>query len=354
VIAETAARPAISETRIAPSVWADAAWAIAVLALVVLTVASALRAGTDAAPRVAVWLGAAGVLVAARLVSPAGRRVVVAIVVVIAAILLLRAPGSVLNAAPRSGPFGYSSITGAFFAQAAIAGLMLATSRSLAIRLAGIVSAAAFGWVTVATDTRTSAVLLVVLAIGAVVVYAMGHGRFAIVTLGCIVALAIVTTAVVGAAYSPDGSTVLARVVDPTVTEHRQALWHDALTLAARHPLLGAGPGRFATASPVARSDADAPWAHQEFLQVAAEIGVPAALLLVALFGLGFARLASRHPIDVLAVLAAAALAVLGVHACVEYVLQRPAVPLAAAALVGAGIGPFGWMERRHARHAGA
>jgi hypothetical protein len=35
-----------------------------------------------------------------------------------------------------------------------------------------------------------------------------------------------------------------------------------------------------------------------------------------------------------------------GVHASIEYVLQRPAVPVVAAALLGTAIGPFAGDER--------
>ena len=354
MIAETAARPAISEPRIAPSAWLDVGWAIGVLALVALTVVTAARAGTDAAPRLAVWLGAGAVLIAARLLSTAGRRAVAAVVVAIAAVLLLRAPASVLDAAPRSGPFGYSSITGAFFAQAAIAGLMVGTSRNLAVRLAGIVAAGAFAWVTIATQTRTAMILVALLTVATIAAIAVRSARRAVVVFGLVLAVVIAATIALGATFERNRSTLEARIVDATATERRQALWHDALILAARNPLFGVGPGRFAIESPVARSDRDEPWVHEEFLQVSSESGIVAGVLLVAVFGLGFARLAARRPVDALAVLAAASLAGLGIHACMEYVLQRPAVPFAAAALVGAGIGPFGWMERRRGRHAGA
>jgi O-antigen ligase len=338
----------------AAGAWVDVAWAAAMLALVAWTLASSASAGTDTAPHVAVWLGAAGVLIAARLVSRAGRRIPPAIVVVIAAAVLLRAPASVMSAAPRAGPFGYSSITGAFFAQAAIAGLMLATSRTLAVRFGGIVAAGAFAWVTITTQTRTAMLLVGLVAVATIVAVAFRSARGAVVMFGLMLAVAVAATVGLGATFERDRSTLEARIVDASVTERRQALWHDAIVLTARNPLFGVGPGRFAFESPVARSDQDEPWVHEEFLQVSSESGIAAGALLVAVFGLGFARLAVRRPVDALAVLASASLAVLGVHACVEYVLQRPAVPLAAAALVGAGIGPFGWMERRRGRHAGA
>jgi hypothetical protein len=59
-------------------------------------------------------------------------------------------------------------------------------------------------------------------------------------------------------------------------------------------------------------------------------------LLLAGLFAWGFARLGLLGAPDAPAIVAAGALAALGIHACVDYVLHFPALPLAAAALFGA------------------
>jgi O-antigen ligase len=330
----------------------DVAWAVAVLALAASMLLSAQAVDGDAEPIVLTLLGSAAVLLLARLLSSIARPLAAAAIVGAAAALLLGSPASTMSGAPRAGPFGYSSITGAFFAQAAIAALMLAMSSSLAIRVTGVVAAVGFVWVTIATHTRTSAVLLVAVACCWLPAIWLRSNRRIVVAFAAIVAAAIVVTIVLGSLYTPDRSTPLARLVDSTVTERRQALWHDALALTARYPILGVGPGRFGVESHEARSDADAPWAHEEFLQASAEMGVFGGVLLAAVFGLGFARLAVRPNVDAIAVLGAASLAVLGVHACIEHVLQRPAVPLAAAALVGAGIGPFRFMEHTRGRHA--
>jgi hypothetical protein len=55
----------------------------------------------------------------------------------------------------------------------------------------------------------------------------------------------------------------------------------------------------------------------------------------VLVFVWGFARLWVHPAPDVMVALGAASLAALGLHACVDYVLHFPAVPLTAAALVG-------------------
>jgi O-antigen ligase len=352
VIAEAVDRASVRATGELRSTAIDVAWAVVVLALAAWTLLSARAVDGDAEPIVLTLLGSAAVLLLARFLSSNARPLAAAAIVGVAAALLLGSPASTLSGAPRSGPFGYSSITGAFFAQAAIAALMLAMSRYLAIRVTGVVAAVGFAWVTIATQTRTSAVLLVAVACCLLAAIRLRSSRRIVVAFAAIVAAAIVVTIVLGGLYTPDRSTPLARLVDATLTERRQALWHDALALTARYPILGVGPGRFGVESPVARSDPDAPWAHEEFLQASAEMGVLGGVLLAAVFGLGFARLAVRPNFDASAVLGAASLAVLGVHACIEHILQWPAVPLAAAALVGDGIGPFRFMEHARGRHA--
>jgi O-antigen ligase len=89
----------------------------------------------------------------------------------------------------------------------------------------------------------------------------------------------------------------------------------------------------------VVQTDRDEPWAHNDFLQLGAETGLVGFLLLVGIFLWGFARLSAVESPDTVVVLGAVALAVLGVHACVEYVLQFPAVVLGASALVGTAVG---------------
>jgi hypothetical protein len=71
---------------------------------------------------------------------------------------------------------------------------------------------------------------------------------------------------------------------------------------------------------------------------VGAETGVPGLLLLLGLFAWAFAARWIRQP-NAVTSLAAVALGALGVQACVDCVLHFPAVPIAAAALVGTGQG---------------
>jgi len=107
--------------------------------------------------------------------------------------------------------------------------------------------------------------------------------------------------------------------------------------------VFGVGPGRFADASPTASRDPDLRWAHNEFLQSGAESGLPGFVLSVLLFLWGFGALWANagHAANegFATALGAAALATLGAHASVDYVLHFPAVALAGGALVGSALG---------------
>jgi len=104
------------------------------------------------------------------------------------------------------------------------------------------------------------------------------------------------------------------------------------------NPLTGVGPGRFQATSPIARGDRDEPWAHHEYLHMGAETGLLGMVLLLGLFVWGFARLLTSGAPDGVAVIGAVAVAALGVHACLDYVLHFPAAPIAAAGLLGAAV----------------
>jgi O-antigen ligase len=153
---------------------------------------------------------------------------------------------------------------------------------------------------------------------------------------------AIAGTLALGVAYAgPQDASPWTRASAFLVTEHRIALWHDAVVMMVTNPLTGVGPGNFASLSPVAGSDPDQPWAHNEFLQHGAELGIPGLLLLSSVFLWGLSRLLAREALDMIAILGAAGLTMLAVHACIEHVLQRPAVAILAAALLGTAIGPL-------------
>ena len=70
------------------------------------------------------------------------------------------------------------------------------------------------------------------------------------------------------------------------------------------------------------------------------ELGVAGAVLTLLLFGWAFVRLWRVPRADGVTALGAAAVAVVGVHGCIDYVLHTPAVLLGAAALLGTALLP--------------
>ena len=195
----------------------------------------------------------------------------------------------------------------------------------------------AFGIVPFVIDSLTPAALVLLLPIAALAPRASAMARAAPFGCGLLFIVVLTATIALGSFYTPmDRSGLVDRVVDSTLTERRAALWHEALVIMAEHPIAGVGVDGFQVFSPTARSDPDARWAHNGFLQQGAETGVVGLILLVLLFVWGFVRLAATATPDAFSALGAVALAALGIHASVDYILHFPAVPLTAAALVGA------------------
>jgi O-antigen ligase len=339
----------------------DVVGGIAFAGLVGWTFVAADGTRLDPLPAVAPLAAAAAAFVAARLLTGVSRVAVPLLVVAAGTAVFVAFTDEVMSSAPRAGPFGYSSITGAFFLQCAFGALMLVGGRTWGLWLLGLMAAVAFAIVTFETETRASAMLLA-LAVPALIARRPSWARRVIVAFGVLAAGALVVSIVLGVTYRGDirGGPV-DDLIDETVTERRQALWYDAIGIMRENPLRGVGPGGFATASPTARSDPDEPWVHNEFLQAGADVGVPGLVFLVGMFAWAFIRLAgaAKRAVDgagsSYVAVAAAALTALAIHACIEYVLQRPAVPAVSAALVGAALGPFVIGRReRHARNGGA
>ncbi len=128
-------------------------------------------------------------------------------------------------------------------------------------------------------------------------------------------------------AYYGIGGSIERMAGDSSGNALRLWLWKAGLLAAIEHPLLGVGAGRFVGFSsglaaitpgaPIAGSDTSA---HNIFFHVAAEFGIPAALVLTSSVFLSFFRPIRRgfslHSLSILAVLA-----VMMVHACLEYPL---------------------------------
>src|SRR5664280_1786933 len=116
----------------------------------------------------------------------------------------------------------------------------------------------------------------------------------------------------------------------------RAASFHAALNVFGHHPVIGAGPS-LPTLTWVSESGTSVyRYAHNEYLQVLAELGTIGGLLLAALLLMVVRRLyrALRRNGAVSAGVLAATTA-LAVHAGLDFVWHIPAIPLLAAALIG-------------------
>jgi O-antigen ligase len=150
--------------------------------------------------------------------------------------------------------------------------------------------------------------------------------------------LSVLVTAIALGAWDPGGRSGPVRFVRDSLSHRRLELWHESLRLIGHTPLFGVGISRFDDASPVARSDPDTSHAHNEFLELSAEAGIVAGLLLVSLVVWLILRTTdSEWPTA--AIVAGVACAAAAIHACIDFVFHAPAVPLAAAYLSGAAIG---------------
>jgi O-antigen ligase len=243
--------------------------------------------------------------------------------------------GSTFHISNFHGPLGYANASAAFFGQASVAALLLiAVGRSQALRVAGIAALVVFTPIMLFAQTWSVAILLPGILLASTIVARLRGRRAAAVVCGAVFVAVLFASLAAGAIGVPDGQEGDA-LFGATV---RIALWHEALVIAAAEPVLGVGPGRFAEVSPTASRDPDLRWAHNEFLQAAAEMGLPGYLLVVSLFLWGFVALWAGGS-GVGTVLGAAGLAVLGAHASVDYILHFPAVAIAGGALLGAALG---------------
>ncbi len=110
-------------------------------------------------------------------------------------------------------------------------------------------------------------------------------------------ALAIPLAAAAFLAWAPSGylqrmTTIRAYHLDSSARD-RLSSWRVATRIARERPITGVGPGNFLAVYPRYRTDPRAPHvAHNSFLQLLAESGLPAALLFAALLGLAVVQTA--------------------------------------------------------------
>lgn len=128
----------------------------------------------------------------------------------------------------------------------------------------------------------------------------------------------------------------------------RQRLYRFVAGLIAERPWLGHGLGSFPAIMAMARTpDIPQVWteAHQTYLELALELGIPAAclLLLAILFLAGHCLVGDdRRPSDrLLRALALSATLLVAIHATVDFSMQIPAVAVTWAAIMGTVAGRY-------------
>lgn len=233
------------------------------------------------------------------------------------------------------GPLAYANASAVLYVLAATAGIVLAISlgASTGRSVAAVVSVVWLlaPWALVAFTAGF-------VGVGIAVVTGL-HGRFRAATFvrwsGLVIVLLFAAVTLAGVTYEPGPRTSpMHRVIDTSMGELRVVLWNEATEMIAAEPLTGVGPGRFREVSPTAADRDDAWWAHNEFLHIAAESGVPGGVLLLALVVWCLAWLWPAAA-DPRAVTVFAAVLGVSLNATIDYVWHFPAIPLGLGLLVG-------------------
>lgn len=178
------------------------------------------------------------------------------------------------------------------------------------------------------------------LAAGVAVVAVVGRARGGKWALGAAVALVVLGLLLppvrnrLAAAFSTQRGTSLG---------FRAQTWAGTWDLARARPLTGWGPGCFAHAYPRFARVPYTAMAHCSWLQMGAEVGMPAAVLALGAFCLLFAD-CLRRP-TVWGPAGAFAVAAFVIHNLVDYTLYLPAVPMSTLALAGVALGSRGEAE---------
>jgi peptidoglycan/xylan/chitin deacetylase (PgdA/CDA1 family)/O-antigen ligase len=287
---------------------------------------SATVSGGDPLPMLATF----GAVAVAVLLGRKGEPVVVAGVLAAAPLVVaIASPIGTFSPNPGFGIFDYANSRAAFFVQAvaATAALWLTVEHR---RARWVILGIGLAFAMVPFVARSYGAVAGVALVAAAVPFALsGRGRRTMLVLLSGITAAAVAGSLWLALNPPPPQSRLTAALDA----RRISLWGDAVEMVRSSPVAGVGPGRFDDLRTTAPSDDDAGWAHNDFLQQAAETGLPGLGLLVAGFGWAFARLWSAR--SRVAILAAASVAALGIQASFDHVLHNPPIPIMAAALVG-------------------
>lgn len=294
---------------------------------------SALTGGRPG-PMAALVLGFVAAIVVARRVAVAHPLVVPALVAMSPILALLVHRSSLLG----PGPLEYANSSGALYFVAACAAVSAGWStRGIATRGAWYLLAIIWILVPWKVGADAAGVLTLLLPIAVLAIRRPGRVRAILLAGGALAVAGLVFTAIIGGSdYDPGARvTEVDQWFDSNLGDLRVELWGESLELVRGNPATGIGPGMFRETSATALARGDARWAHNEYLQVAAETGIPGGVLLLALVAWGFACLWPPAR-ELRALPAVVALAGVCLHANIDFIWHFPEVPLALGLLVGA------------------
>lgn len=252
---------------------------------------------------------------------------------------------------------------------AALGLLMLAARAVVDGRRAGP-AAAAVPLLALVALTRNLTSILMLLA-GGLVLAAMRLPRKRALAVVTLVALAVLSGigALAVRGRGAEGAPLDVAAIDRMLS-YRLAPWASAVEMTVRHPVLGHGPGSFAVESTAHRSLAEARWhrrlqnpflasgsfgeAHNDFLQLAAEAGLPASIAAMAALLLLFVTLLCVHDDEGEAIGLAVVVIALAVAALTWFPAHRAATALLLALCAGRGVRILSGHDAASVRASGA
>jgi O-antigen ligase len=138
--------------------------------------------------------------------------------------------------------------------------------------------------------TRNRAAAVAAFAVLAMLAWQMRRS-FGRRTLGAVAVVFLVGAMVVPSSYVDrfralwnPASTHATAGLDVSTASDRLELWKAGLDMVAQQPVFGVGPGNYPLFLPIYRTGADPLAAHSNYVQMAAETGVPGVVLYLALF----------------------------------------------------------------------
>ena len=171
--------------------------------------------------------------------------------------------------------------------------------------------------------------------------------------------LALMALVMVGgiiASFNMSGERIATRLVRSELTiEGRMAVYPRLVEAIRDYPLTGTGYGTFEDMFPLYRDETVSPFghwdkAHNSYLELMMELGLPASLMLFLAIGLLVWRClrggVTRHRDRYIPLIALAASVLVALHSLVDFSLQIPGVAIPYAALLGVGVAQS-WSSRR-------